>query len=134
MFFSTDILPAMLKDHCLMTEFTSGAYSVWPDKSDYRHDRVVYSTIGPKGSIVYGYTIGEDHKKTDVKRWVRIDYDTMSVHHTFNSGYTITETISNSSVLNNEKLIAMGFSTHELQLLATLVQHVKYRGANVLQN
>lgn len=134
MFFSTDILPAMLKDHCLMTEFVSGAYSVWPDKSDYNYERVVFSTIGPNGSRVYGYSIGEKHIETDMKRWIRIDYDTMSVHHTFKSGFTITETISNSSVLNNEKLIAMGFSKHELQLLATLVQHVKYRGANVLQN
>ena len=134
MFFSTDVLPAMLKDHCLMTEFMSGACSVWPDKSDYHYDRVVFGTIGPNGSTAYGYTIGEDHKKTDVKRWVRIDYDTLSVHHTFNSGYTMTETIANSSVLNNEKLMSLGFSKHELQLLATLVQHVKIRGANVLQN
>ena len=134
MFFQTDVLPAMLKEHVLMNEFVSDACSVFPNKSDYRYDRVLFSTIGPKGSIVYGYSIGEYHKKTDVKRWIRIDYDTLSVHHTFNSGYTMTETTSNCSVLNNEKLKVFGFSNHELQLMATLVQHVKIRGSNVLQD
>lgn len=134
MFFKTDVLPCMLKDHALMKEFSSGSYTVWPPGSEYSLDRVVFSTVGPKGSIVYGYTIGEDRCDSAESRWLRIDYDTLTVHHKFDNGYTISEEISNTSVLNNDKLKMFGFSTLELQLLATLVHHVRIRANDVLQN
>lgn len=134
MFFKSNVLPEMLKEHVMIETFESGASTIYPAFSEYFLNRVIFSTVGPGGSIVYGYTICEEHRALKVARWLRIDYNTLTVHHQYNSGYEATEIVSNCSVLNNEKLIAMGFSKHELQLLSTLVQHVKYRGSNVLQN
>lgn len=135
MFFKTDVLPKTLLDHTLTETFYSGSNTVFRENSNYSFSSVVYSTIDPKGRVIYGYTIGEERKKSSESRWIRIDYDTLVVHHKFDNGYEISEEITNTSVLNNEKLkLFFGFSTHELQLLATLVQHVKIRGSNVLQD
>lgn len=132
MFFKTDVLSKKLEFYSTIKKFESGAITTWTHGTPYNFQHIVYKTIGPKGSIMYGFTIGEEHTEKTENRWVRIDYDTVTVHY-MDSTSDYTKQFFLTSVLNYlEDLRTLGFSDSEIHLLDTLISNVRIRGSNVV--